>query len=153
MMSDVTARVSPGERSGLDAVMKGFRCRCPNCGQGKLFGRYLKPVDECAACHEKLDGHRSDDLPPYVTIFAVGHLIVPFILMNEMSANPWPLWVHFTFWVPLTLILTLVLMQPVKGAIIGMQWGLRLHGFDPKGDFHAQPLPDSARPKSCRPKS
>jgi uncharacterized protein (DUF983 family) len=141
-----TARVSRGERSGGQAAWRGFRCRCPSCGEGKLFKGYLKPVVECSVCHEALDGQRSDDLPPYITIFAVGHIMVPPILMNEMSANPWPLWVHFSVWVPLTLVLTLLLMQPVKGAVIGMQWGLRLHGFDPKGDFHAQPLPESARP-------
>jgi uncharacterized protein (DUF983 family) len=122
-------------------MWKGFRCRCPNCGEGKLFGRYLKPVADCANCHEKLDGHRSDDLPPYVTIMIVGHAIVPVILANEMSANPWPLWVHFSVWLPLTLLLTLALMQPVKGAIIGMQWANRMHGFDAKGDYHERTLP------------
>jgi uncharacterized protein (DUF983 family) len=134
-----TGTMSPGERNTGDAMWKGFRCRCPKCGDGKLFRAYLKPVDVCARCDEKLDGHRSDDLPPYVTIMIVGHLLVPIILANEMSANPWPLWFHFAFWLPLTLILTLALMQPVKGAIIGMQWGMRLHGFDAGGDYHSMP--------------
>ncbi len=129
------------QRSGFDAALKGFRCRCPKCGKGKLFCAYLKPVAACEACGESMEGHRSDDLPPYVTIFIVGHVIVPLILMNEMSANPWPIWVHMAVWVPATLLLTFLLMQPVKGAVIGMQWGLRLHGFDPNGDFHARPLP------------
>lgn len=137
-----------GERSGLDAALKGFRCRCPKCGEGKLYRSFLKPVSQCEACHENLEGHRSDDLPPYVTIFVVGHLIVPLILMNEMSASPWPLWLHAAVWLPLTIIVTLLLMPRIKGAIIGMQWGLRLHGFDPKGDFHAMPLPSSARPRN-----
>jgi uncharacterized protein (DUF983 family) len=129
------------ERHTGTAMWKGFRCRCPHCGEGKLFGRYLKPVLVCESCNEKLDGHRSDDLPPYVTIMIVGHAIVPVILWNEMSANPWPLWVHFSVWLPLTLLLTLALMQPVKGAIIGMQWALRLHGFDARGDYHERTIP------------
>ncbi|MGL4242560.1 MAG: DUF983 domain-containing protein [Beijerinckiaceae bacterium] len=147
-MTDNGPKTSEGERSGFDAALKGFRLRCPHCGEGKLFKGFLKPVPECSVCHENLEGHRSDDLPPYVTIFIVGHLIVPLILANEMSANPWPLWVHAAVWLPLTLIVTLLLMPRVKGAIIGMQWGLRLHGFDPQGDFHSQPLPASARPKN-----
>jgi uncharacterized protein (DUF983 family) len=65
---------------------------------------------------------------------------VPAVLAVEMSANPWPLWVNFVVWLPLTLFLTLALMQPVKGAIIAMQWALRLHGFDPKGDIHDAPM-------------
>jgi uncharacterized protein (DUF983 family) len=132
------------ERSGMDAAWKGFRCRCPKCGEGKLFKGFLKPVAACAACHENLEGHRSDDLPPYITIFAVGHLIVPFILANEMSASPWPLWIAAAVWLPLALALTLLLMPRVKGAVIGMQWGLRLHGFDPAGDYHARTLPHPA---------
>jgi uncharacterized protein (DUF983 family) len=133
-------QIAINERHTGAAMWKGFRCRCPNCGKGKLFGSYLKPVAVCSSCTEKLDGHRSDDLPPYVTIMLVGHAIVPIILANEMSANPWPLWVHFTVWLPLTLIVTLALMQPVKGAIIAMQWAMRLHGFDPRGDYHAKVL-------------
>jgi uncharacterized protein (DUF983 family) len=147
-MGEITPRTSPGERSGMDAAWKGFRCRCPNCGEGKLFRGYLKPVAACEVCHEDLSGHRSDDLPPYATIFVVGHAIVPLILMNEMSASPWPLWVTAAVWLPLTLIMTLALMQPVKGAIIGMQWGLRLHGFDPAGDYHERAPRSPAPPRA-----
>jgi uncharacterized protein (DUF983 family) len=136
-----TQGANDSDRSGLDAALKGLRCRCPKCGEGKLFRAYLKPVAACVRCGESMEGQRSDDLPPYITIFAVGHVVVPLILANEMSASPWPLWLHAAVWIPLTLILTILIMQPVKGAVIGMQWGLRLHGFDPKGDFHEQPLP------------
>lgn len=146
-MGETTGPASAGERSRLDAVLKGFRCRCPCCGEGRLFRGYLKPVAACEACGERLDGHRSDDLPPYITIFIVGHLIVPLILANEMSATPWPLWIHAVVWLPLTLSVTLALMQPVKGAVIGLQWGLKLHGFDPNGDFHARSLPPSNGPR------
>ena len=135
-MSEAIPSISTGERATGQAMWRGFRCRCPHCGEGRLFKAFLKPVESCERCHEKLDGHRSDDLPPYVTIMLVGHIIVPIILATEMSANPWPLWVHFAVWLPLTLVLTLLLMQPVKGAIIAMQWGMRLHGFDPQGDYH-----------------
>ncbi len=137
---------SKGERFVADALWKGFRCRCPQCGEGKLFRAFLKPVAACERCNESMEGQRSDDLPPYVTIMIVGHAAVPIILGVEMSANPWPLWVYFAVFLPLTLLATVALMQPVKGAIIGLQWALRLHGFDARGDFHAQPLPASARP-------
>jgi uncharacterized protein (DUF983 family) len=33
-------------------------------------------------------------------------------------------------WLPLALILSLALMQPVKGGVVGMQWALRMFGFD-----------------------
>ena len=33
-------------------------------------------------------------------------------------------------YLPLTLVLSLVLLQPVKGAVVGLQWAFRMHGFD-----------------------
>lgn len=144
-MTTIQGRMSEGERSTADAMWKGFRCRCPRCGEGRLFRKFLKPVDTCERCGEWMGGHRSDDLPPYVTIMIVGHAVVPIILGIEMGLNPWPLWVYFAVFLPGTLLATLLLMQPVKGAVIGLQWGLRLHGFDARGDHHAQPLPAAAR--------
>ena len=37
---------------------------------------------------------------------------------------------QLSIYLPLTLILSLVLLQPVKGAVVGVQWALRMHGFD-----------------------
>jgi uncharacterized protein (DUF983 family) len=128
------------ERPVGPAMLRGFRCRCPQCGEGRLFSSFLKPVMTCASCGESFEGQRADDLPPYVTIMIVGHVIVPAVLAAEMSASPWPLWLHFVVWLPLTLVMTLALMQPVKGAIVAMQWAMRLHGFDPKGDIHDAPM-------------
>jgi uncharacterized protein (DUF983 family) len=120
-------------------MWKGFRGRCPCCGEGRLFRAYLKPVNACERCGEDMTGERSHDLPPYITIFVVGHVIVPLILWAESSQTAWPVWLHLSIWLPLATILTFALMQPVKGAVIGMQWALRLHGFDPAGDIHDAP--------------
>jgi uncharacterized protein (DUF983 family) len=123
-------------RSRKQALARGFRCRCPNCGEGGLFGRFLKVEPECRVCAERLDGHRADDMPAYITIMIVGHIVVPLNLFFERGAD-WPLWWHATIWPSLTIILTLALMQPVKGALIGYQWALRMHGFDPEGEVGA----------------
>jgi uncharacterized protein (DUF983 family) len=40
-----------------------------------------------------------------------------------------PVWLQMLVWPTLTLFLALLLLQPVKGAIIGLQWALRMHGF------------------------
>ena len=119
-------------RSVLQGLKRGFKCKCPNCGEGKLFGRFLKPVIECADCGQNFEGQRADDLPPYITITIVGHIIVGLILVAERSSD-WPIWIHMVLWPSLTILLTLSLIQPVKGAVIGYQWALKLHGFDEKG--------------------
>lgn len=131
-------------RDWKQAMARGFRCRCPRCGTGRMFGRFLKVEPACQDCGEPLDGHRADDMPPYVTIMIVGHIIVPLNLAFEQSAE-WPLWWHMALWPALTVLLALLLMQPVKGALIAYQWAHRMHGFDPAGDIHDIPSGPAAR--------
>lgn len=111
------------------AIRRGIRCRCPNCGTGKLFRGYLKVVPSCSNCGEDLSQHRADDLPPYLTIVIVGHIIVPLILFVDKRL-PMSLTAQLMVWLPATLILALLLLPPTKGAVVGLQWALRMHGFD-----------------------
>jgi uncharacterized protein (DUF983 family) len=117
-----------GQRDALAAIKRGFTARCPNCGQGRLFGRYLKVVPCCDACGERLDLHRADDLPAYLVILIVGHIVVGAMLAINMLADA-PIWLQMVIWPILTLVLALALLQPVKGAVIAHQWALRMHGF------------------------
>ncbi|MAZ82349.1 MAG: hypothetical protein CME90_01890 [Hoeflea sp.] len=115
-------------RDKKTAILRGFRCRCPNCGEGKLFRSYLKTVDECAYCGEEIKHHRADDFPAYLTIFIVGHIIVA-AYMSVDQVVELEMWQQMALWIPLTGILSLLLLQPLKGGVIGLQWALRMHGF------------------------
>ena len=108
---------------------RGFRSACPGCGKGHLFRAFLKVADSCGTCGEELHHHRADDAPPYFTMFATGHIVVPAVLIVEKLWHP-PLAVHFMLWTMVTLGLSFALMPAVKGAIVGLQWALRMHGFD-----------------------
>jgi uncharacterized protein (DUF983 family) len=46
---------------------------------------------------------------------------------------------HLMIWLPLALVMALGLLQPIKGAIIGLQWALYMHGFDTRSDPDAMP--------------
>ena len=129
-------------RSLHQAMMRGLRCRCPNCGEGRLFRAYLKVVDRCAVCGTELFHQRADDAPPYFVILITGHIVVPASLIVETEFAP-PLWLHALIWVPLTLALALGLLQPIKGAIVGWQWAQYMHGFDPdhRDEDEVPPLP------------
>jgi uncharacterized protein (DUF983 family) len=118
------------DRPLAQSMMRGFRCRCPNCDRGRLFRAFLKVVDRCAVCHEDYSHQRADDAPPYFVILITGHIVVPLALAVEIAYSP-PYWVHALLWGPLTIALVLGLLQPVKGAIVGWQWANRMHGFDP----------------------
>ena len=113
------------------SMLRGALLKCPACGVGAMFWRYLKVAESCPHCGEELHHHRADDAPAYFTIVIVGHIVVSLVLAVEMAYRP-PIWLHMTLWLPLTLILTLVLLPSVKGALVGLQWGLRMHGFDPE---------------------
>ena len=122
------AQESPAPRPLLAAIWRGFRMRCPACGLGALFQRYLKVGEHCQACGEALHHQRADDAPPYVTIVVVGHIVIPLVLLVERQWAP-PTIVHWLAWLPLTLALSLLLLPRIKGAVVGMQWACRMHGF------------------------
>lgn len=132
-----TTEALPKRPLGL-ALKRGLLCRCPNCGQGRLFGKYLKVVDACEACGEDYSHHRADDLPPYLTIVVVGHIVIPSVLWVEQTFHPAD-WVQLSIWLPVTLIATLLLLQPIKGAVVGLQWANYMHGFHPKGAEDGDP--------------
>lgn len=120
----------PEERRPLlSAMLNGARLRCPHCGKGHLFRAYLKVADTCDACGEELHHHRADDFPPYIAIVIVGHIIVGAMLHLEMSYEIAP-WVYVVTMVPAAILLPLIMLPSIKGAIVGMQWAHRMHGFD-----------------------
>ena len=132
-------------RDTAQAMWRGARQKCPRCGSGALYTRYLKVSDHCAACSEALHHQRADDAPTYFTIVIVGHVVVSLVLAVEVAYRP-PLWLHAALWLPLTVILALILLAPIKGALVGLQWSLLMHGFDPdaKEEIGDQLAPPSA---------
>lgn len=131
------------ERDLPQAMLRGARQKCPACGQGNLYGSYLKVVDRCAACGEELHHQRADDAPPYFTMIITGHVIVGGLMSLETAYSP-PMWVHIAIWGPALLALTLWLLPRIKGALVGLQWALRMHGF---GGAEDQPIPEPVAPE------
>ncbi|WP_173931597.1 DUF983 domain-containing protein [Chelativorans sp. Marseille-P2723] len=124
----------PGQRHVLEAMRRGFLSRCPQCGRGRLFRAFLKISDRCPDCGEELHHHRADDLPAYLVIVIVGHIVVGAFLGVDAATN-WSYWFHLAIWAPATLLFSLLLIGPVKGAVVGLQWALRMHGFGGERDI------------------
>jgi len=135
-----TRENATGEKRDLWSAMKrGFRGRCPRCGEGKLFRAFLKTANDCSACGLDFTPHRADDLPAYLVIVIVGHIVVPLVLAVETHFAP-PVVLQLATYLPLTLVLSLALLQPVKGAVVGLQWALRMHGFDDRAPDGIPPV-------------
>jgi uncharacterized protein (DUF983 family) len=115
------------------AMKRGLLGRCPHCGEGKLFRAFTKSVDTCSVCGEELHHHRADDLPAYLVIVIVGHIVLG-AFMGVEATSTLSTWQHIAIWVPLTILLSVALLQPVKGAVIGLQWAFYMHGFGGEHD-------------------
>ncbi len=115
-MSEPPRRVPTG-------LARGARLRCPNCGRGTLFARYLKVSPTCDVCGNDNGQYRADDAPPYFTILIVCHLVVGPLLAFPFIWKA-PLWVVLGTTLPALLLLTLVLLPRVKGAVIGFHWAV-----------------------------
>ncbi len=119
------------ERSTSEAMLRGFRGKCPNCGDGALYKSYLKVAEACPVCGEDLHHQRADDAPAYFTILIVAHIIGAGILFTETTWHPAD-WVHWVIWIPMLIVLCLTLLPRIKGILVGLQWAQRMHGFAAK---------------------
>lgn len=123
----------------MQSMLRGFKGRCPHCGEGRLFWRYLKVSPRCPACDHDLAQYPADDGPAYFTILIVGHLIVAPLLLFPFiwQASPWIV-------LPATLIplavSTLLLLPVVKGWFIGLMYALRIRQAD--ADVHTADVAD-----------
>lgn len=116
------------------AIKRGLLGKCPHCGEGKLFRSFVKTVDRCAVCGEDISHHRADDLPAYLVVVIVGHIVVG-AFMGVEAATQLSLVQHLLIWVPLTIVGAVAMLQPVKGAVVGLQWALYMHGFGGEKDI------------------
>lgn len=118
----------PAERPLRQALLRGWKGRCPSCGAGPLFRGYLKVRDTCLVCGQVLSHHRADDGPAYLTILIVGHLMAPLLFYSFMRWRPDP-WILASVFSVGTIGLSLFLLPRLKGGLIGLQWAKQMHGF------------------------
>jgi uncharacterized protein (DUF983 family) len=123
------AMAYPSEQSLARSMARGFIGRCPQCGQGAMFWRYLKVNAHCGACGHDLYQYPSDDGPAYFTILITGHLVVvPLLLFPIIWRAPLAIALPATL-VPLA-VFTLLFLPRVKGAVIGLHHALRISRAD-----------------------
>jgi uncharacterized protein (DUF983 family) len=113
------------------AMLRGWRGRCPRCAEGSLFSSFLKMRNHCLTCGLVLEPYRADDAPAYFTILAVGHVIVPLVLVVERYGHEPPLWFHALLWLPLSVLMALLLLPRIKGAVIALLWANRVEAPKP----------------------
>lgn len=106
-------------------MLRGARGRCPACGEGRLFARLLRVNAHCAHCDEELYHQRADRGAWPIAAFVALQVVMLAVLALQLFGLRLPLLAWAAPWA----LLFALLLRPVKGAIIGLQWALRLHGF------------------------
>ncbi len=146
-MIEIKSQTTPPSNQPRDvaqAMLRGAGQHCPACGQGHLYVKYLKVADTCDSCGTELHHQRADDAPPYFTMIVTGHIVIAGVMALEQAYEP-PLWVHVAVWFPVLMLLSLWLLPRIKGALVGLQWALRMHGFG--GPENADIVDTAPQPK------
>lgn len=108
-----------------------FLLRCPACGRGSLFRKFLTIHDTCPSCAFNLKQHDSADGPAYVSMFVILVLIVPLVFIIERAYEP-PIWLHMLIWIPAIIIGSLICLLFSKAFFIAAQYRHNVHGFRDK---------------------
>jgi uncharacterized protein (DUF983 family) len=110
--------VSPPEVSLLRAA---FLCRCPRCGEGRLFHHLLEVRDKCEVCGLDLSAADAGDGPAVLVILLLGFIVVGLAAVVEIRFSP-PLWVHLLLWTPLIVGGAIAMLRPLKAWLIAQQY-------------------------------
>lgn len=103
-------------------LSRGFKKKCPACNKSKIYSNsYLKIVSKCENCHFNFSSYKTDDAPAYITIFIIGHIVVPLILLLERMSSPPSFYFQMFFWPLISIILVIWLLPKVKGAFLAFQ--------------------------------
>lgn len=105
----------------VSPVSAGLRCRCPNCGEGRVFRGFLAFKDRCSACDADFTIADAGDGPAFFVMFAALIFIVPAAMILELAFAP-PVWLHVLIWPPVTLAFCLTLLRPFKATLFALQW-------------------------------
>ncbi|MGC2085932.1 MAG: DUF983 domain-containing protein [Bradyrhizobium sp.] len=102
-------------------ILRGLACRCPRCGQGRLFSGFLDIKRRCEACDLDYAFIDTGDGPAIFVVLIAGAIVVTAALIVEVKYQP-PFWVHAALWLPLILVTTLLPLRAMKSLLIALQF-------------------------------
>ena len=108
-------------RNPPSPVSSGLLGRCPRCGNGDMFTRFLTVAPGCGACGVSFGFADAGDGPAVFVTLIGGFLVLGAALWTELNYEP-PIWVHMVIFLPLTLLVCVGLLRPLKGMLIALQY-------------------------------
>ena len=116
----------------LSPLKTGVACRCPRCGQGRLYSGFLSVAETCAVCHLNLKEADSGDGPAVFLIFILGAIAVPLAFVLQFSLAL-PEWLTMSILTLVVLGGALLLLRPAKGVMVALQY--RNRAGEGRGSF------------------
>ena len=113
--------MSEHQHPPVSPFVAGVAGRCPRCGRGKLFKGFVDVAPVCESCGLDLKFADSGDGPAVFVMLFAGFFIVGLALYIEVKFEP-PMWVHAAIFLPLTLIVCVGMLRPLKGVLIALQY-------------------------------
>lgn len=118
---DDTAGPSESETTVLQSALRGLACKCPRCGEGKLYAGFLTLAPRCERCGLDYAFIDTGDGPAIFIIMLAGAIVVGCALVVEVKYQP-PFWLHAVLWLPLILATTLLPLRAMKSLLIALQF-------------------------------
>lgn len=112
----------------VSASHAALACRCPRCGEGRIFAGLLTVRPTCPVCGLDLSAEDAGDGPAVFLIFLLGALAVGIAAWLEIEFSP-PIWVHLAVLTPLIVGGAILLLRPMKAYMIALQY--RHHLLNP----------------------
>lgn len=116
----------------VSPLAAALRCRCPRCGEGKLYDGLLSVAPVCARCGLDLRAQDAGDGPAVFVVLILGAVTVGLAIVVEIVFAP-PLWLHAVLWTPVVIGGAILLLRPLKAGLIALQYRHRTLGAPPAG--------------------
>ena len=103
------------------SIRTALTCRCPACGQGKLFKGYLRLADKCSSCGQDFGFADPADGPAFFVMSGIGILVIAVWAWWVVVQHP-PIWAQMTTIFPAFLGGSLISLRPVKAWLVAEQF-------------------------------
>ncbi|MEO0400283.1 MAG: DUF983 domain-containing protein [Pseudomonadota bacterium] len=110
----------------------GLACKCPRCGQGRLYETYLGLKESCDACGLNYAKADPGDGPAVFVIFIVGFIAVALAFVARFSWG-WSIPAAFGVSASATIALILLMLRPLKATLIALQFRNKAEEGRPEG--------------------
>lgn len=112
----------PVKPSAKESILKyGLKCRCPQCGKGRLFNGFLTLARRCETCGLDFSFADPADGPAFFVMMTMAIPATAFGVWIELTYEP-GLWLHLLTTLPFMLLSCIPPIRPFKGMLVASQY-------------------------------